>query len=37
MDVFNNSKILLDKSSKWDEATLKSRQNTLVNMLVNNN
>ena len=37
MDVFNNSKILLDKSSRWDEATLKSRQNTLVNMLVNNN
>ena len=37
MDVFNNSKILLDKSSKWDEATLKIRQNTLVNMLVNNN
>ena len=37
MDVFNSSKIFLDKSSKWDEATLKSRQNTLVNMLVNNN
>ena len=36
MDVFNSSKIFLDKSSKWDEATLKSRQNTLVNMLVNN-
>ena len=37
MDVFNSSKIFLDKSSKWDEATLKIRQNTLVNMLVNNN
>ena len=36
MDVFNSSKIFLDKSSKWDESTLKSRQNTLINMLVNN-
>lgn len=36
MDVFNSSKIFLDKSSKWDEATLKSRQNTMVGMLLNN-
>lgn len=36
MDVFNSSKIFLDKSSKWDEITLKNRQNMLVNMLVNN-
>ena len=36
LDVFNSSKIFLDKSSKWDEATLKSRQNTMVGMLLNN-
>ena len=36
MDVFNSSKIFLDKSFKWDEATLKSRQNTMVGMLLNN-
>ena len=36
MDVFNSSKIFLDKSSKWDEPTLKSRQNTMVGMLLNN-
>ena len=36
MDVFNSSKVFLDKNSKWDESTLKSRQITLINMLVNN-
>lgn len=36
MDVFNSSKVFLDKNSKWDEGTLKSRQITLINMLVNN-
>ncbi|MEG1410356.1 MAG: DUF262 domain-containing HNH endonuclease family protein [Terrisporobacter sp.] len=36
MDVFNSSKIFLDKHSKWNENVLKTRQNTLVNMLVNN-
>ena len=36
MDVFNSSKVFLDKNSKWDEATLKNRQSTLINMLVNN-
>lgn len=36
MDVFNSSKVFLDKNSKWDENTLKSRQITLINMLVNN-
>ena len=36
MDVFNSSKIFLDKSSKWDETNLRNRQNIMVNMLVNN-
>ena len=36
MDVFNSSKIFLDKSSKWDETTLRNRQNMMVNMLINN-
>ena len=36
MDVFNSSKIFLDKSSKWDETNLRNRQNIMVNMLINN-
>ena len=36
MDVFNSSKIFLDKSSKWDETNLRNRQNIMVNMLFNN-
>lgn len=36
MDVFNSSKIFLDKYSRWDESALKSRQNMLVSILINN-
>ena len=36
MDVFNSSKIFLDKSSKWDDTNLRNRQNIMVNMLINN-
>lgn len=36
MDVFNSSKIFLDKHSKWDANTLEARQKLMVNMLVNN-
>ena len=36
MNVFNSSKIFLDKSSKWDETNLRNRQNIMVNMLINN-
>ena len=36
MDVFNGSKIFLNKSFKWNEKALHIRQDMLVNMLVNN-
>ena len=36
MDVFNGSKIFLNKSIKWNEKALHIRQDMLVNMLVNN-